>query len=97
MARSVIKKSITTEKSYANQDAGMWTFLVANDSNKIEIKHAIEQLFGVVVAKVTTTAVKMKQRMLKRGRYHTKRPAGKIARITLKDKTKKIDLTKLNK
>ena len=97
MARHVIQKSITTEKSYQEQDQGIWTFKVATDANKIEIKQSIEAMFGVKVGKVTTTKVYKKVRMLGRSRTHTKRHTGKIARVSLADKNQKIDLTKLNK
>lgn len=97
MARVIIKKAITTEKSYQNQDQGIWTFLVAADANKIEIKQAIQELFGVEVESVNTTSVRKKIRRIGRARTHTRRAQGKIARVTLKDKKKKIDLTKANK
>jgi large subunit ribosomal protein L23 len=97
MARVIIKKAITTEKSYKNQDQGIWTFLVSNDANKIEIKQAIEQLFSVEVESVNTTSVRKKIRRLGKSRTHTRRAQGKIARVTLKDKKKKIDMTKANK
>lgn len=97
MARTIIKKAITTEKSYQEQDLGIWTFLVASDANKIEIKQAIKEMFGVEVDSVNTTSVRKKVRRIGRSRVHTKRQAGKIARITLKDKKQKIDLTKTKK
>lgn len=97
MSRIVIKKAITTEKSFKNQDKGLWTFLVARDSNKFEIKNEVEALFGVEVAAVNTVNQRAKTRQLKGSRTHTKRNLSKIARVSLKDKSKKIDLTKLNK
>lgn len=97
MARVIIKKAVTTEKSYQDQDKGVWTFLVSTDSNKIEIKQAIEQLFGVKVDTVNTTSIRKKVRQIGKSRTHTRRQQGKLARITLKDKKKKIDFTKTNK
>lgn len=97
MARTIIKKAITTEKSFKNQDKGFWTFLVANDANKIEIKQEVEALFGVEVSDVNTRNQLTKVRQLKGSRTHTKRAPSKIAQVSLKDKSKKIDLTKLNK
>jgi large subunit ribosomal protein L23 len=97
MARVIIKKAITTEKSHLDQDKGIWTFLVSNDSNKIEIKQAVKQLFDVEVESVNTTSVRKKIRKLGKSRIHTRRAQGKIARVTLKDKKKKIDMTKAAK
>lgn len=97
MARTVIKKAITTEKSFQNQDKGFWTFLVARDANKLEIKQEIEKLFGVEVENVNTRIQRAKIRQLRGSRVHTKRNLSKIAQVSLKEKSKKIDLTKLNK
>ncbi|MGE3278693.1 MAG: 50S ribosomal protein L23 [Candidatus Altimarinota bacterium] len=97
MARTVIQKAITTEKSFKNQDKGLWTFLVSRDANKIEIKKEIEQLFGVEVESVNTRIQRAKIRQLRGSRVHTKRNLSKVAQISLKEKSKKIDLTKLNK
>lgn len=95
--RLVIKKAVTTEKSFKGQDKGFWTFLVASDSTKQEIKKEVEALFGVEVADVNTFNRLKKIRKLKGSRVHTKRAPSKIARISLKEKSKKIDLTKLSK
>ena len=95
MAKIIIKKALTTEKSYNNQDIGIWTFVVNKDANKFEIKDAIEELFGVKVGNVTTTRQKPKIRDLKGSKFHTRRREQKIARISLKNKKDKIDLAKL--
>ncbi|MDO4829651.1 MAG: 50S ribosomal protein L23, partial [Clostridia bacterium] len=50
-----------------------YAFEVAKDANKIEIKKAVEEIFGVTVIKVTTINVHGKKRQ--QGRY----PAGKTA------------------
>ena len=52
--RSVIIKPVVSEKSYSLLDAGVYTFVVAPDANKIEIRQAVEQIFGVTVVKVNT-------------------------------------------
>jgi len=97
MARIIIKKTITTEKSFAKQDEGVWTFQVANDANKHEIKLAIENLFDVSVDTVNTTRLRPKIRKLRGHRIHTRRHSAKVARIRLKKDSKKLDLTKLNR
>ena len=52
--RDVIIKPVVSEKSYALLDEGVYTFVVANAANKIEIRQAIEAIFNVRVAKVNT-------------------------------------------
>ena len=52
--RSVIIKPVVSEKSYGLLDGGVYTFIVAPDANKIEIRQAVEQIFGVNVVKVNT-------------------------------------------
>ena len=52
--RTVIIRPVVSEKSYGLLDAGVYTFIVAPDANKIEIRHAVESIFGVNVVKVNT-------------------------------------------
>jgi large subunit ribosomal protein L23 len=52
--RTVIIRPVVSEKSYSLLDQGVYTFVVAPDSNKIEIRHAVESIFGVNVVKVNT-------------------------------------------
>ena len=53
-AEDVIIKPIMTEKSYSEIANGKYTFEVAINSTKVEIKNAVEELFGVKVLKVNT-------------------------------------------
>ena len=53
-AHNVILKPVVSEKSYANSDRGQYTFVVANDANKVQIKQAVEQIFNVKVTNVNT-------------------------------------------
>ncbi len=53
-AEDVIIKPIMTEKSYASIAEGKYTFEVAINSTKLEIKNAVEELFNVKVLKVNT-------------------------------------------
>ena len=64
--REVIIRPVITEHSYDVMDNNVYTFEVAKDSNKIEIRQAIEAIFGVTVVKVNTLNVKPKP---KRVRY----------------------------
>jgi large subunit ribosomal protein L23 len=52
--RSVIIRPVVSEKSYAAYDDNVYTFVVAPDANKIEIKQAVESIFGVHVTNVNT-------------------------------------------
>jgi large subunit ribosomal protein L23 len=54
-AREVIIRPIVTEASAALQETRQtYTFIVAKDSNKIEIRNAVQSLFGVTVEDVRT-------------------------------------------
>ena len=50
----VIIKPVVSEKAYNLIDHGQYTFVVAPDANKVEIKSAIEEIFKVKVASVKT-------------------------------------------
>ena len=56
----VIRKPIITEKATMASEAGAVVFEVAIDSNKPQIKAAVESLFGVKVKAVNTTITKGK-------------------------------------
>ena len=53
----IIRRPVLTEKSYRGIPAKTYTFEVAKDANKVEIKKAVEEIFGVKVEKITTTTV----------------------------------------
>jgi len=82
-AREIIKKPIITEKSMEGTQFNKYTFKVEPDANKIEIRKAIQEIFGVKVLKVHTMNVHGKTR--KRGRYEGKTPDWKKAVVTLKE------------
>ena len=44
--RDIIIRPVVSEKSYAAFDANVYTFVVAHDANKIEIRKAVEELFA---------------------------------------------------
>ncbi len=65
--RDIIIRPVVSEKSYDQANhAGKYTFEVAPDSNKIEIRRAIEQQFSVRVQAVNTLWVRGKKRRLGR-------------------------------
>ena len=53
-AYDIIKKPIITERSMMGAQDNKYTFEVAIDAGKVEIKKAVEEIFGVKVAKVNT-------------------------------------------
>jgi large subunit ribosomal protein L23 len=52
--REVLLAPVVSEKSYGLLDENKYTFLVATDANKTEIKIAVEKVFGVKVVSVNT-------------------------------------------
>ena len=81
-SRSIIKKIQITEKGTLLGEANKYLFEVAPDSNKVEIKRAVESLFDVKVSQVNTmnyTGKRKRQRTAKYG----KRSDWKRAVVTL--------------
>ena len=89
-AYDIIKRPIITEQSMAETDIKKYVFEVAKDANKIEIAKAIEEIFGVKVAKVNT--LNMQGKVKRMGRYpEGRRPDWKKAMVTLTDDSKSIE------
>lgn len=51
---SVLKKPLVTEKVSALNESGKYGFIVDRDANKVEIKRAVEDMYGVTVEEVNT-------------------------------------------
>ncbi|MFR2944599.1 MAG: 50S ribosomal protein L23, partial [Lachnospiraceae bacterium] len=66
-----------------------YTFYVKNTANKIEIRSAVEKLFGVKVAKVNTINCKGKLKRMGRNEGYT--PDRKKAVVILKEDSKPIE------
>jgi large subunit ribosomal protein L23 len=77
----VIVRPIVSEKSYAGLERNSYTFLVAPDASKTEIKEAIQQIWDVRVTNVNTLTRKGKVKRTRLGRG--KRPDQKRAMVTL--------------
>ena len=69
----IIRRPVITEQSMADVADKKYVFMVDINSNKTEIKEAVETIFGVKVAKVNT--VRMQGKGKRTGAY----PAGKRA------------------
>jgi large subunit ribosomal protein L23 len=81
--RDIIIRPVVSEKSYAAFDENIYTFVVANDANKIEIRHAIETIFGVRVTNVNTLNRQGKRKRNRRSGGYGTRPATKRAVVSL--------------
>jgi large subunit ribosomal protein L23 len=82
----VLVKPILTEKANAQQDKlRRFAFKVARKANKLEIKKAVEQFYGVSVTDVNTAVIpgKNKTRYTKAGFVKGQKPAYKKAFITV--------------
>ena len=88
-AQDIILKPIITEKSMAGISLKKYTFKVAKDANKIEIAKAVDELFGVNVAKVNT--MNCKGRFKRMGRNEGYTPDWKKAIVTLSEDSKGIE------
>ncbi|BDD02996.1 50S ribosomal protein L23 [Aureibacter tunicatorum] len=51
---SILKRPLLTEKASAQNEEGVYGFVVATNANKIEIKKAVEKTYGVNVKSVRT-------------------------------------------
>jgi large subunit ribosomal protein L23 len=81
-ARDVILRPIVSEKSYSLIDENTYTFVVHPDANKVQIRQAVEEIWGVKVVKVNTQnrKGKTKDNRLSRGkRKDTRRAIVKLA------------------
>ena len=90
-AYDIIIKPVITEQSMADVADKKYVFFVAINSNKTEIKAAVEQAFGVKVAKVNT--IRMQGKVKRTGAYPAgRRAAYKKAVVTLTSDSKTIEL-----
>jgi large subunit ribosomal protein L23 len=81
--RDIVIRPIVSEKSYASYDENVYTFLVRHDANKIEIRHAIETIFGVKVTNINTLNRKGKRKRNRRTGTFGKRADQKRAIVSL--------------
>jgi large subunit ribosomal protein L23 len=80
----VIRRPLITEKTTSAREAGaVVVFEVARQATKIDIKHAVEKLFGSKVASVRTQLQHGKFK--RQGRFEGQRPDWKKAWVRLKE------------
>jgi len=81
--RDIILRPVVSEKSYALLDRNVYTFLVAPSANKIEIRHAVEEIFNVKVLDVTTMNRKGKRKRNRRTNTFGQRATTKRAIVAV--------------
>ncbi len=89
-ARDIIYKPLVTEKATRLMEQNKYVFVVDKRANKIEIRKAVEDLFGVKVESVNTVNVSGKPKRV--GIHRGYKPDRKKAIVTLKEGSKPIEL-----
>ena len=87
-AQDIILAPVITENSMAGMQNRKYTFKVAVSATKVDIARAVEELFGVKVAKVNTINVRGRYR--RQGMHAGYTAASKKAIVTLKPDSKTI-------
>ncbi len=81
--QDVVKRPLITEKSERGREvAQQYAFEVHRDATKIQVKNAVEKLFGVHVTAVRTAIARGKNKRV--GRNIGRRPNWKKAIVTLR-------------
>ena len=88
--RDIIIAPVVSEKSYGLMEQNTYTFYVAKDSNKNQIKNAVEEIFGVQHATVNTLNREGKRKRTRTG--FGRRKATKRAYVTLREGSDSIDI-----
>lgn len=88
-AHDIIKRPVVTEQSMMQMQEKKYTFEVDKRANKIEIRKAVEEIFGVKVKSVNTINVIGKFKRM--GRNEGKRADWKKAIVTLTENSKTIE------
>lgn len=88
-AQDIILRPVITEESMMGAAEKKYSFKVAKDATKPEIKEAVEKLFGVKVAKVNT--MNCKGHLRRYGRFEGYTESWKKAVVTLTEDSKTIE------
>ena len=88
-AHDILLRPVLTEKGYDGIADKRYVFEVAIDANKIEIKKAVEEIFGVKVEKVNT--IRMEGKMKRMGVHVGRRASWKKAMVKLTADSKTIE------
>ena len=81
----ILIKPLVTEKASEANERGKYGFVVDKSANKVEIKKAVEQMYGVTVESVNTINYlgKMKRRYSKSKVMSGRKPSFKKAFVTV--------------
>ncbi|MDR1599938.1 MAG: 50S ribosomal protein L23 [Oscillospiraceae bacterium] len=85
----IILRPVLTEKAYDGFADKKYVFEVDTRSNKIEIRQAVESVFGVKVESVNT--LRTPGKMKRQGKTQGRTPEVKKAYVTLKESSKTIE------
>jgi large subunit ribosomal protein L23 len=88
--RDILIAPVISEKSYGLIEEGTYTFIVHPDSNKTQIKIAVEKVFGVKVTSVNTANRQGKRKRTRFG--YGKRKNTKRALVTISADSKPIEI-----
>jgi large subunit ribosomal protein L23 len=88
-SHDIIRKPVITEKSMAVMADKKYTFIVHNTANKVQIKKAVEEVFGVKVEDVKTMRVEGKTKRV--GVHIGKRADYKKAIVKLTADSKSLE------
>lgn len=89
LAHDIIIRPVITEQSMTQAQDKKYTFIVAKNSNKTQIKQAVEKIFDVKVEKVNTMNYAGKTKRM--GRNEGKTSSFKKAVVTLTPASKEIE------
>lgn len=88
--RDILLAPVVSEKSYGLLEERQYTFIVAPDANKTQIKIAVEKVFDVTVLSVNTLNRQGKRKRARNG--FGKRRDTKRAIVTLSQESRTIDV-----
>jgi large subunit ribosomal protein L23 len=89
LSYDIILKPVISERSMDEAKNRKYTFKVAVDANRTEVKHALEEIFDIEVEKVNIMNVKGKKKRM--GKNVGRTAASKKAIATLTPKSKEIE------
>lgn len=87
--QDIVLKPVITERSMRDMEQNKYTFVVDKKANKIEIRKAVEELFGVKVERVNVVNYMGKMRRM--GRNIGRKSNWKKAFVKLAEDSKKIE------
>ncbi|MDD2572995.1 MAG: 50S ribosomal protein L23 [Bacillota bacterium] len=87
--QDIVVRPVITERSMRDMEQNKYTFVVDKKANKIEIKKAVEELFGVKVERVNVANYMGKMRRM--GRNIGRKANWKKAFVKLAEDSKKIE------